>query len=179
MRVIVRGVSKTFVGPRGEFTALNGVTLDIWDRECMGIVGPNGCGKTTLLHIIAGLEKPTEGSVEFVGAQRGDSRVSMVFQDPALMPWRSVEDNVPLGVEFRGASRGVAKKVADTFLRLVNLQRFGKASPEALSGGMKQKASLARALANAPEVLLMDEPFANIDAQTRALLRQEDRKSVV
>jgi NitT/TauT family transport system ATP-binding protein len=173
MRVIVRGVSKTFVSPRGEFTALKGVALDIWDRECLGIVGPNGCGKTTLLHIIAGLQKPTEGSVEFVGAKRADSMVSMVFQDPALMPWRSAEENVPLGVEFRGASRGVAKKVAGFFLRLLRLEGFKDASPHQLSGGMKQKVSLARALANSPEVLLMDEPFANLDAQTRVLLREE------
>jgi ABC-type nitrate/sulfonate/bicarbonate transport system ATPase subunit len=185
MRVLVRGVTKTFETPHGDFRALDGVYLDVRDQEFFGIVGPNGCGKTTLLHIIAGLEKPTEGTVEFVGTQRGLSVVSMVFQDPSLMPWRTVRDNVPLGEEYRGATRETGRKVAETFLRLVRLSGVGDLLPWKLSGGMRQKASLARALANVPDVLLMDEPFANIDAQSRMILRAElteilaERKSTI
>jgi NitT/TauT family transport system ATP-binding protein len=136
-------------------------------------VGPNGCGKTTLLHIIAGLQKPTEGRVDFVGAKGAGSVVSMVFQDAALMPWRTVEANVPLGAEFRGESKTLLKRVAEFFLSVVRVQGFETAHPHELSGGLKQKVAIARALANSPEVLLMDEPFRDLDAETRVLLRDE------
>jgi ABC-type nitrate/sulfonate/bicarbonate transport system ATPase subunit len=161
-----------FQGPRGDFVALDGVTLDIFDRECLGIVGPNGCGKTTLLHIIAGLEKPTEGRVDFVGAERA-SPISMVFQDAALMPWRTAAENVPLRAEFVGGSKALLKKTAESFLNLVRLQGFGASHPHELSGGLKQKVALARALAGSPEVLLLDEPFRALDAETRVVLREE------
>ena len=101
MKVVVNGVTKEFVTGQGTTRAIGGVNLEVRDREFFGIIGPTGCGKTTLLHIIAGLEAPSTGSVQFVGEQHGKSPVSMVFQESALMPWRSVEENVPLGAEFR------------------------------------------------------------------------------
>ncbi len=176
MRVVIHGLTKTFVsGPKGtrKVRALAGVDLEVRDQEFFGVIGPTGCGKTTLLHIIAGLETPTAGSVEFVGEKRTEAMVSMVFQDAALMPWRTVADNVPLGPEFRKQSVPAYKRVTQFFLEVVRMLDFGGTHPMELSGGMKQKVAIARALANDPEVIVMDEPFANLDAQTRLLLREE------
>ncbi|MGH7824017.1 MAG: ABC transporter ATP-binding protein [Candidatus Binatia bacterium] len=186
MRVDIQGLTKEFERGESSFRALAGINLEVRDREFFGIVGPTGCGKTTLLHIIAGLQKATTGSVEFVGEKRTQSIVSMVFQDSALMPWRNVEANVPLGPEFRKQPEPVYKKTARFFLEVVRLLDFSSAKPHELSGGMKQKVALARALANDPEVILMDEPFASLDAQTRLILREEllriwerDKKTVI
>jgi len=186
MKVIVNGVTKEFVTAQGTTRAIGGVNLEVRDREFFGIIGPTGCGKTTLLHIIAGLEAPSTGSVQFVGAQQGKSPVSMVFQESALMPWRSVEENVPLGAEFRHEEPSVLKRLSRVFLDMVKLLDFAGARPHELSGGMKQKVAIARALANDPEVILMDEPFASLDAQTRLLMREallriweRDRKTVI
>ena len=186
MRVVVHGLTKEFMTGQGKIHALGGVDLEVRDREFFGIIGPTGCGKTTLLHIIAGLEKPTHGGVEFVGQKRTQAMVSMVFQDAALMPWRTVEENVPLGPEFRKEQPSLVKRVSQLFLEMVRLLDFSGARPHELSGGMKQKVAIARALANDPEVILMDEPFANLDAQTRLLLREEllriwerDKKTVI
>jgi ABC-type nitrate/sulfonate/bicarbonate transport system ATPase subunit len=186
MKVVVHGVTKEFVTGQGRTRALGGINLEVRDQEFFGIIGPTGCGKTTLLHIIAGLETPSRGSVQFVGARSGKSPVSMVFQESALMPWRTVEDNVPLGAEFREEEQSVLKRLGRKFLEVVKLLDFAGAQPHELSGGMKQKVAIARALANDPEVILMDEPFANLDAQTRLLMRDEllriwerDKKTVV
>ena len=186
MRVVVHGLTKEFVTGQGKIHALAGVDLEVRDREFFGIIGPTGCGKTTLLHIVAGLEKPTQGGVEFVGEKRTQSLVSMVFQDSALMPWRTVEENVPLGPEFRKEQPSMMKRLSQYFLEMVRLFEFSGSRPHELSGGMKQKVAIARALANDPEVILMDEPFANLDAQTRLLMREEllriwerDKKTVI
>ena len=186
MKVVVNGVTKEFVTAQGTTRAIGGVNLEVRDREFFGIIGPTGCGKTTLLHIIAGLETPSTGSVQFIGTQKGKSPVSMVFQESALMPWRSVEENVPLGAEFRHEEPSVLKRVSRFFLDVVKLLDFAGARPHELSGGMKQKVAIARALANDPEVILMDEPFASLDAQTRLLMREEllriwerDKKTVI
>jgi NitT/TauT family transport system ATP-binding protein len=186
MKVVVRFLTKEFASGSGNVRALGGVDFEVRDREFFGIIGPTGCGKTTLLHIIAGLEQPTTGSVEFIGEKRTKSMVSMVFQESALMPWRSVEENVPLGAEFRNEHPSILKRVSQFFLEIVHLLDFGKARPYELSGGMKQKVAIARALANDPEVILMDEPFASLDAQTRLLMREEllriwerDKKTVI
>jgi len=186
MRVVIHGLTKEFMTGEGKTRALAGIDLEVKDREFFGVIGPTGCGKTTLLHIIAGLDKPTNGSVEFVGEKRTEAMVSMVFQDAALMPWRTVERNVPLGPEFRKQSVPAYKRVTQFFLEMVRLLDFSGAHPSELSGGMKQKVAIARALANDPEVILMDEPFANLDAQTRLLLREEllriwerERKTVI
>ncbi len=186
MRVVVHGVTKVFTSAQRDIKALGGVSLDVRDREFFGIIGPTGCGKTTLLHIMAGLEAPSQGSVEFIGEKRTKSIVSMVFQDAALMPWRTVEENVPLGAEFRQEQPSALKRLSHYFLEMVRLLDFRGARPAELSGGMKQKVAIARALANDPEVILMDEPFANLDAQTRLLMREEllriwerDKKTVI
>ena len=186
MKVVVHGLTKEYITGRGTVRALGGVNLEVRDREFFGVIGPTGCGKTTLLHIIARLELPSTGTVEFIGEQRTKSPVSMVFQDAALMPWRTVEENVPLGAEFRNEEPSVYKRISRFFLEVVRLLDFSGARPHELSGGMKQKVAIARALANDPEVILMDEPFANLDAQTRLLMREEllriwerDKKTVI
>jgi NitT/TauT family transport system ATP-binding protein len=186
MKVVVHGVTKEFASGERSVRALGGVSLEVRDREFFGIIGPTGCGKTTLLHIIAGLEKQSTGTVEFVGERHSKSVVSMVFQEAALMPWRTVEENVPLGPEFRQEEPSVYKRVSRFFLEVVKLLDFAGAQPHELSGGMKQKAAIARALANDPQVILMDEPFASLDAQTRLVMREEllriwerDKKTVI
>ena len=186
MKVVVHGVTKEFVSGQGTIRALGGINLEVRDQEFFGIIGPTGCGKTTLLHVIAGLETATQGTVQFVGTQRTKSMVSMVFQESALMPWRNVEENVPLGAEFRHEQPSVYKRISHFFLEVVRLLDFAGAQPHELSGGMKQKVAIARALANDPEVILMDEPFASLDAQTRMLMREEllriwerDKKTVI
>jgi NitT/TauT family transport system ATP-binding protein len=170
MKVVVYGVTKEFASGQGSVRALGGVSLEVRDREFFGIIGPTGCGKTTLLHIIAGLEPQSTGTVEFVGERHSKSVVSMVFQDAALMPWRTVEQNIPLGPEFRQEDPSVYKRVSRFFLEVVKLLDFAGAQPHELSGGMKQKAAIARALANDPQVILMDE-----------LLRiwERDKKTVI
>jgi NitT/TauT family transport system ATP-binding protein len=186
MKVTVRGVTKVYKTSQGDIRALGGINLEVRDREFFGIIGPTGCGKTTLLHIMGRLEEPSTGIVEFIGEQTGKSPVSMVFQEAALMPWRTVEENVPLGAEFRHEEPSVYKRVSRFFLEVVRLLDFAGARPHELSGGMKQKVAIARALANDPEVVLMDEPFASLDAQTRLVMREEllriwerDKKTVV
>jgi NitT/TauT family transport system ATP-binding protein len=173
MRLVVRDLTKEFVTEERKVRALAGVNFEVRDGEFFGIIGPTGCGKTTLLHIIAGMEKPTRGEVEFVGERRTRALVSMVFQDASLMPWRTVARNVPLGPEFRKEPIPLYKRATQFFLEMVRLLDFSGVHPTELSGGMKQKAALARALANDPEMILMDEPFASLDAQTRLLLREE------
>jgi NitT/TauT family transport system ATP-binding protein len=186
MKVVVHALTKEFSTARGALRAIGGIQFEVRDREFFGIIGPTGCGKTTLLQIIAGLDQPTQGGVEFVGDKRTKAMVSMVFQDSALMPWRTVAENVPLGDEFRKEQPSILKRVSQVFLEIVRLADFSGARPHELSGGMKQKVAIARALANDPEVILMDEPFANLDAQTRLLLREEllriwerDKKTVI
>src|SRR5256712_5278827 len=115
MRVVVHGLTKEFMTGQGKAVALAGVDLEVRDREFFGIIGPTGCGKTTLLHIMAGLEKATQGGVEFVGEKRTQSLVSMVFQDAALMPWRTVEENVPLGAEVSQEQRDKDHTVTQSF----------------------------------------------------------------
>lgn len=186
MKVVLHSLTKEFNTARGAFRVLGGIQFEVREQEFFGIIGPTGCGKTTLLQIIAGLDTPTQGSVQFAGEKRTKAMVSMVFQESALMPWRTVEDNVPLGNEFRKEEPSLLKRISRFFLEVVKLVDFSGAQPHELSGGMKQKVAIARALANDPEVILMDEPFASLDAQTRLLLREEllriwerDKKTVI
>ncbi len=155
--------------------ALDDVSLDIADREFCTIIGHSGCGKTTLLNLLAGFEQPTAGSIDVDGTPVGAPtwRRSMVFQDYALFPWLTVEQNISFGLEMKKVARAERQAVIAAQIRLVGLAGFEKRYPHQLSGGMKQRVSIARALSVEPQVLLMDEPFAALDAQNRALMQQE------
>jgi NitT/TauT family transport system ATP-binding protein len=168
-------VSKRYRTDRHDTLAVNDVSIDIKKGEFICVVGPSGCGKSTLLNMIAGLEKPSSGSMMFDGHPikgAGAERV-VVFQEPALYPWLNVRGNVEFGLKMNGIGRGERKDTVDKYLELVNLTRFENAFVHELSGGMKQRAQLARALAVEPRMLLMDEPFAALDAQTRDTLQLE------
>jgi NitT/TauT family transport system ATP-binding protein len=171
----IRGVRKRFTTKRHNTTAIDRVSLDVREREFVCIVGPSGCGKTTLLNIVAGLDQPDEGNVLFAGQpvrRPGPERV-LVFQEPALFPWLNVRANVEFGLKLVGVRGQERRERAERFLELVNLRRFERAYVHELSGGMKQRVQLARALAVEPRMLLMDEPFAALDAQTRDVLQAE------
>jgi NitT/TauT family transport system ATP-binding protein len=155
--------------------ALNGVTLDIHDNEFVCVVGPSGCGKSTLLNIIAGLSEPTSGTVLCDGKEvtgTGTER-GVVFQQYALFPWLTVKKNVMFALEMRGVKGKAAEDEAMKYLEMVQLEKFANHYPKELSGGMKQRVAIARAYAAEPEVLLMDEPFGALDAQTRTQLQSE------
>jgi len=174
----LRRLSKVFkAGFRGErdVHALSSVSFTVRHGELTCLVGPSGCGKTTILRIIAGLEQPTSGVVLLDGKSIiAPSRdCGMVFQEFALLPWRTVLENIELGPEIQGVARETRRKVADHYLQLVGLRGFENKYPRELSGGMKQRVAIARSLANDPKVLLMDEPFGSLDAQTRNIMQEE------
>ncbi len=171
----IDNVYKEYDGRNGKMVALNGVTMDIMENEFVCVIGPSGCGKSTLLNIIAGLLEPTSGSVcldgkqiEGTGVERG-----VVFQQYALFPWRTVLKNVTFGLEMKKVPKDEAKETALKYIKAVGLEGFEDAYPKELSGGMKQRVAIARAYAVNPEVLLMDEPFGAVDAQTRTQLQSE------
>lgn len=171
----IQGVSKQFSTRRNTHQALDGIDLSVAEGEFVCLVGPSGCGKTTLLNIIAGLERPDGGRV-LLGGQPvqgpGPDRCIM-FQEAALFPWLTVAKNVEFAVELAGVPRGEWAMRVEHHLRMVHLWRFRDAHVHELSGGMRQRAALARALAAHPQVLLMDEPFAAVDAETRDVLHGE------
>lgn len=156
---------------------LNGVNLRIKEGELVTIVGPSGCGKSTLLNIVAGLDRPDSGSVLVRGhvASSGTSSTKriMIFQEGALFPWLNVQDNVEFGLKIAKMPKEMSRRVANKYIEMVGLSKFSESFPYQLSGGMKQRVAIARALAMEPEVLLMDEPFAALDVQTRDLLHEE------
>jgi len=171
----VRSVDKTFRTRSGPLPVLDHVSFEISDGEFVALIGPSGCGKSTLLNIVSGLDHPDEGEALFNGrpiTQPSADRV-VVFQEPALYPWLNVGANVELGLKMAGKKREERKDLVDRYIELVNLKRFAKAYMHELSGGMRQRVQLARALAVEPRMLLMDEPFAALDAQTRDVLQQE------
>ncbi|NGO75668.1 ABC transporter ATP-binding protein [Streptomyces sp. YC504] len=176
-KISLRGVTKTFPvrGPQPDVTALDGIDLDIADGEFTVIVGPSGCGKSTLLDLLGGLSEPGGGQILLdgkpvtgPGLDRG-----IVFQQYALLPWRTARGNVEFGLEATGVPRRQRAARADEYLALVGLTGFEERHPHELSGGMRQRVAIARSLAYDPDVLLMDEPFAALDAQTRELLQDE------
>lgn len=151
------------------------VTLSVEEGEFVSFVGPSGCGKTTLLRILNGLTRSTSGEIRIDGeplAHRRD-KVATVFQHDSLFPWRNVARNIGFGLELRGRPAGENAGVVDELVRLVGLEGFARSYPHELSGGMRQRVNLARAYAVDPEILLMDEPFGSLDAQTRELMQQE------
>ena len=178
MSLVLDGVSHTFLTDKGEaVAALGQVDLVIDPGEFVCLVGPSGCGKTTLLNILAGFLAPTQGRALLDGEpilgpsyERG-----VVFQQPNLFPWLTVRKNVELGLRFRGVPRATRAAVAAENLELVGLADFGEAKPYELSGGMQQRAQLARVLANDPSTILMDEPFGALDALTRERLQVDLR----
>ncbi len=175
MRVELQHVSKCFQHNGGVIEALHDVTLTAGEGEFVCLLGPSGCGKSTLIHLIAGLEWPTSGQVLVDGKPvtgPGPSRV-VVFQEAALFPWLNVLGNVEFGLRMAGIDVRTRRERAMEYIRLVHLSKFARAFPHQLSGGMKQRVAIARALALQPEILLLDEPFAALDAQTRAVLQNE------
>jgi NitT/TauT family transport system ATP-binding protein len=171
-----RGVSKTFRNARGDVvSALGEIDLDIAKGEFVCLIGPSGCGKTTLLNLFAGLDRPDTGEVMMDGrriTEPGPER-AVLFQEPALFPWLSVRGNVEFALQLIGVRNDERADRAMHWLRRVHLGRFANAQPHELSGGMRSRAALARSLACQPEVLLADEPFASLDAQTREILQGE------
>lgn len=174
-RMEISGISKTFFSDKGYFTAIKDVSFDVNDGEFLVILGPGRCGKTVLLNIIAGLEQQTEGKVVYNGREwKGvNPEISMVFQKLALMPFKTVMENVELGLKFRGMSKGQRREIAQHYIELVGLKGFEKSYPTQLSGGMKQRVGIARAYAADPKLLIMDEPFGQLDAQTRYQMQEE------
>ncbi len=175
-KVQIKAVEKIYEGRNGKTVALNGVNMDIYDNEFICVVGPSGCGKSTLLNIIAGLHEPTTGEVlvdgvkvEGTGVDRG-----VVFQQYALFPWLTVKKNVEFGLTLKkGLTKQDIEDIAMKYIKMVGLEKFVNAYPKELSGGMKQRVAIARAYAVNPSLLLMDEPFGALDAQTRTQLQTE------
>ena len=176
-KLVLSGVRKEFRvrGTRENFTALDDIGLELNDGEFLVLVGPSGSGKSTLLDLVGGLSKPSAGQllldgrpITGPGLDRG-----IVFQQYALLPWRTARGNIEFGLEAKGIRRRERRSIAEHYLELVGLEGFGDRYPHELSGGMKQRVAIARSLAFDPEVLLMDEPFAALDAQTRETLQDE------
>ncbi|WP_298668610.1 ABC transporter ATP-binding protein [uncultured Methanofollis sp.] len=176
MSLSIEHVSKVFTNEMGEeVTALGDISLDVKEGEFICILGPSGCGKTTLLRIIAGLDHPTGGRAainekEITGPT---PEMAMIFQEYSLYPWRTVLDNIAFGLEVQGVGKEERYGRARKYLTLVGLEDFENSHPYELSGGMRQRVAVARALCVEPQVLLMDEPFGALDAQTRNTMQKE------
>jgi NitT/TauT family transport system ATP-binding protein len=176
--ISIENVTKFFVDRQTghKFHAVGPVSLEVKDGEFMCLLGPSGCGKSTLLYMISDLVTLNEGKIEFIGNSNSEDskrHSNLVFQEYGLFPWRKVLQNVMFGPEIRGVRKEEAKEIALKYIELVGLKGFENRYPHELSGGMKQRVGIARALANQPSVLLMDEPFASVDAQTRDILHFE------
>jgi NitT/TauT family transport system ATP-binding protein len=187
--ILGRNVNLTFRPPNREpVRALQGFDIDVREGEFLSIVGPSGCGKSTFLNVLLGLIKPDSGDLQLHGKPivgPGTDR-AMVFQEFGLLPWRTVQNNIELGLELKGMPAPARRQISQRLIEMVGLAGFEGHYPHELSGGMKQRVGLARALATDPDVLLMDEPFAALDAQTRDLMQvellriwQEARKTVL
>ncbi len=173
--IVIDGVSKVFASQAGDITALEAIDFGIDDREFVSIVGPSGCGKSTLLRCIGGLIPPTAGEIRIGGdvVTEPDPRIGYVFQKAVLLPWRTVEDNVLLPFEINGKPTDADRVAAHEVLEMVGLADYRGHRPGELSGGMQQRVSVARALVTNPSILLMDEPFGALDAQTRDTMNVE------
>jgi ABC-type nitrate/sulfonate/bicarbonate transport system ATPase subunit len=176
-RIVIRGLRKQFadIAHQEEIVAIDGIDLDVGDDEFLTILGPSGCGKTTLLNIVAGFDHATSGEVKLDGEpvrKPGPDR-GVVFQEYALFPWLSVEQNIEFGLRERRIPKAERTERVRKQIASVGLSGFEQRYPQELSGGMRQRVALGRVLANDPKILLMDEPFAALDAQTRTIMQQE------
>lgn len=170
----IEAVSKHFVSDKTQILVLDNVSFSVCKDEFLVIVGPSGCGKSTLLRMMAGLEKPDSGRILFKGqpVEAPTPKVAMVFQLFGLLPWKTALENVEVPLEVLGLPKQGRAHIAEEYLRMVGLEEFGNTYPHDLSGGMKQRVGIARALALKPDVLLMDEPFSSLDELTAKTLRE-------
>jgi NitT/TauT family transport system ATP-binding protein len=176
MTLKIDHLSKCFVkGGQEQINSLSDISFEVKDSEFICILGPSGCGKTTLLRIIAGLDSPSSGQVLINGnvVDRPNPKLGMIFQDYSLFPWRTVSENIAFGLEMQGIRQDKILPIVDNYLSLAGLTGFGNSYPYELSGGMRQRVAVVRALAVEPVVLLMDEPFGALDAQTRNKLQHD------
>lgn len=171
MKVVIRDIGFSYPGSMS--AVLADIDLEVGSGTIHAIVGPNGCGKTTLLRVIAGLSEPTRGSIDFIGDRHHDNLTAVVFQDPRLLPHWTVERNVAIGAEFGSRPPSIYDKVRDFYIKQVGLARARDAKPASLSLGQQTMAGLGRGLAHDAEVVLLDEPFAHIDALQRRRMRDE------
>src|SRR5438477_62190 len=185
-QIVVRDLRKQFRTRNDTLVAIDHISLEIDQGEFFMIVGPSGCGKTTLLRILAGLDTSTSGEVRIAQENPSKPGNSMVFQGDSIFPWMTVWDNAAYGLRMRNRPQHEIDEVVGHFLDRTGLTQFARAYPHQLSGGMKQRVSIARAFANDPEILLMDEPFSALDEQNRMLLHEEllriwdeDKKTVI
>ncbi|UOR10544.1 ABC transporter ATP-binding protein [Halobacillus amylolyticus] len=172
-KISIQNLTKAFYKKGSSVTALEDINIDIKDGEFVCLIGPSGCGKTTLLRILAGLENPSIGEFKIAQGKKDRPLQSMVFQERGVIPWLTVEENVAFGLKMRHLPKPVVKERTAYYLTKVGLDKFAKLYPKELSGGMKQRVSIARAFANDPEILLMDEPFGALDEQNKFILQEE------
>lgn len=171
----VKNLTKVFVTKKEETLVIDNISINVKENEFLVLLGPGQCGKTVLLNMVAGLLKPTLGDI-YIDNERIkglDNRVLMVFQKLALLPWLTVTENVQIGMKYAKVPKPDRKRIAQNYIDLVGLQGFENSYPHQLSGGMKQRVGIARAYASSPEILLMDEPFGQLDAQTRYAMEEE------
>lgn len=178
IKLSLEHISQSYILNNKAFDAVQDVNFDVYDNEFLVILGPGYCGKTVLLNILSGLEAPVEGTVRLDGEviTGSDPRIGMVFQKTSLLPWKTVMENVEVGPKMAGVPKEERRKTAQKYIDMVGLQGFEKSYPSQLSGGMKQRVGIARAYTNSPEILLMDEPFGALDAQTRYAMEEEVQK---
>ena len=171
----LENISQGFIVKDGVKQVVDNVSMEVRDNEFLVVLGPGHCGKTVLMNIIAGLEKAVSGKVYLDGEEihGSDKRIGMVFQSLNLMPWRTVMGNVRFGLEISGTDKKKSREIAQKYIDLVGLTGFENSYPHQLSGGMKQRVGIARAYTNSPEIMLMDEPFGQLDAQTRYAMQEE------
>lgn len=186
IKISMSKLTKEFHLKKEKIIAFKNISLKINEGEFWCFVGPSGCGKTTLLRVLADLEYPSSGELKIMKEHENKPLNSMVFQEHALFPWMTVWGNIAYGLKNRKVPKNIVKQVVEEYIEKTGLQKFAKSYPYQLSGGMRQRVSIARAFANDPEILLMDEPFASLDEQNRLLLQQEllqiwesNRKTVV
>ncbi len=173
VKISIDGLTKAFYKKQRSVIALDDITLQVLDGEFVSLVGPSGCGKTTLLRILADLETPSIGNYRIEQSDARKPLQSMIFQENGIIPWMTVEENVAFGLNMRHLPKPEVDERTRYYLEKVGLTKFARLYPKELSGGMKQRVCIARAFANDPEVLLMDEPFASLDEQNKSILHEE------